>query len=39
MLTEGMIMTVCDAGIRKLDVIGPPDTAQNLATLRASVYR
>jgi ribonuclease Z len=39
MLMGGMIMTVCDAGIKKLDVIGPPDTMQNIATLRASVYR
>lgn len=39
LLTAGMIMTACDAGIRKLDIVGPPDTPQNLATLRASVYR
>jgi hypothetical protein len=38
-LTAGMIMTACDAGIRKLDIVGPQDTAQNLATLRGSVYR
>ncbi|KAL1407583.1 hypothetical protein Q8F55_007016 [Vanrija albida] len=35
----GVIMTVCDAGMRKLAVVGPPDTAQYLATLRASVQR
>lgn len=35
----GVIMTASDAGIRKLDVIGPSDTTQFLGTLRASVYR
>lgn len=35
----GVIMTASDAGIKKLDVIGPPDTMQYVGTLRASVYR
>lgn len=32
-------MSACDAGISKIDVIGPPDISQYLATLRSSVIR
>ncbi|KLT46439.1 Metallo-hydrolase/oxidoreductase, partial [Cutaneotrichosporon oleaginosum] len=35
----GGLMTLSDAGIKRLAIIGPPDTAQHLATLRASVVR
>ncbi|WOO84919.1 Ribonuclease Z 1 [Vanrija pseudolonga] len=35
----GVIMTASDAGMKKLTVVGPPDTAHYLATLRASVQR
>lgn len=32
-------MTLSDAGIKRLSVIGPPDIAHHVATLRASVVR
>ncbi|TXT09068.1 hypothetical protein VHUM_02542 [Vanrija humicola] len=35
----GVIMTASDAGMKKLTVVGPPDTAHYLATLRGSVQR
>lgn len=36
---QGVIMTAADAGLSKLDVIGPPDTAHYIATVRSSVVR
>ncbi|WWD21385.1 hypothetical protein CI109_105870 [Kwoniella shandongensis] len=35
----GVLMTAADAGIPKVDIIGPPDVSQYLATLRSSVVR
>ncbi|KIR35362.1 ribonuclease Z [Cryptococcus deuterogattii MMRL2647] len=35
----GVLMSASDAGISKIDVIGPPDISQYLATLRSSVIR
>lgn len=32
-------MTAADAGVKRLDVIGPPDTAHYIATLRSSCQR
>ncbi|EIW66065.1 hypothetical protein TREMEDRAFT_70321 [Tremella mesenterica DSM 1558] len=35
----GLIMTAADAGIRNLDIIGPPDVGHHLASFRASLQR
>jgi hypothetical protein len=32
-------MTAADAGIKELNVVGPPDTSHYLATLRTAVQR
>lgn len=36
---SGLIMTAADAGIPKLDIIGPSTIIQSLAAVRTSVYR
>lgn len=38
-LTPGGLMTLSDAGIKRISVVGPPDVGHHLATLRASVVR
>ncbi|RXK38185.1 hypothetical protein M231_04559 [Tremella mesenterica] len=35
----GLIMTAADAGIKNLDIIGPPDVGHHLASFRASLQR
>ncbi|WVR08979.1 hypothetical protein IAU60_006038 [Kwoniella sp. DSM 27419] len=35
----GVLMTAADGGINKVDIVGPPDVAHYLATLRSSVIR
>ncbi|OWZ65943.1 hypothetical protein AYX14_06079 [Cryptococcus neoformans] len=35
----GVLMSASDAGLSKIDVVGPPDISQYLATLRSSVIR
>ncbi|KAK8843961.1 hypothetical protein IAR55_006753 [Kwoniella newhampshirensis] len=35
----GVLMTAADAGIAKVDIVGPPDISHFLATLRSSVVR
>lgn len=35
----GMIMTAADAGIKQLDIIGPPDLGHYLASVRRSLHR
>ncbi|WWC73000.1 uncharacterized protein I206_106964 [Kwoniella pini CBS 10737] len=35
----GVLMTAADAGISKVDIVGPPDMSQYLSTLRSSVIR
>nr|XP_018259272.1 uncharacterized protein I303_08200 [Kwoniella dejecticola CBS 10117]OBR81430.1 hypothetical protein I303_08200 [Kwoniella dejecticola CBS 10117] len=36
---EGVLMTAADAGISKVDIVGPPDMSHYLSTLRSSVIR
>lgn len=38
-LSAGVLMSASDAGLSKIDVVGPPDISQYLATLRSSVIR
>ncbi|BEI84845.1 hypothetical protein CcaverHIS002_0502460 [Cutaneotrichosporon cavernicola] len=35
----GALMTLSDAGIKQLSIVGPPDIGSHIATLRASVVR
>lgn len=38
-VSQGLIMTASDANVNKLDIVGPSDISQHIATLRSSINR